>query len=307
MKSWIRTALLSLDTLLLIIVGGVAVYALITVREAKQEIATLHINLALTKNELATQLASTTAHVDEVEVRHIALSDLFYSEQKRVGDLADNINGFDRTVGRLSGSVETLKKLTTTDPELLQKYSRVYFLNENYKPSDLTVIEEKYDLKNGKEVTVQSDMGPFLKDLLDDAWENGVELMVLSGYRSFAEQSTLKQNYTQRYGTGANQFSADQGYSEHQLGTTVDFTNTTIGEAIDDFEQTKSFAWLNENAYKYGFVMSYPKGNEYYMYEPWHWRFVGKDLAKYLHRNEKLFYNMEQREIDAYIPKLFDN
>jgi hypothetical protein len=52
--------------------------------------------------------------------------------------------------------------------------------------------------------------------------------------------------------------------------------------------------------------MSYPKGNEYYVYEPWHWRFVGKDLARYLHKRNKHFYDLEQRKIDEYIPTLFD-
>jgi D-alanyl-D-alanine carboxypeptidase len=130
--------------------------------------------------------------------------------------------------------------------------------------------------------------------------------MVLSGFRSFDEQNTLKQNYLTQYGTGANTFSADQGYSEHQLGTTVDFTNSTIGENIDAFESTDEFEWLKRYAYRYGFVMSYPEGNAYYQYEPWHWRFVGKDLARDLHRDEEHFYDLEQREIDSYIAELFD-
>jgi len=129
---------------------------------------------------------------------------------------------------------------------------------------------------------------------------------VLSGYRSFEDQNILKQHYTVQYGTGANTFSADQGYSEHQLGTTVDFTTTELGNNIEDIDGTKAFEWLEDNAYKYGFVMSYPKDNIYYQYEPWHWRFVGKDLARYLDRKNKSFYDLEQREIDEYITTLFD-
>jgi len=52
--------------------------------------------------------------------------------------------------------------------------------------------------------------------------------------------------------------------------------------------------------------MSYPENNEYYMYEPWHWRFVGTKLARYLDREAKNFYDIEQREIDTYITSLFD-
>ena len=108
------------------------------------------------------------------------------------------------------------------------------------------------------------------------------------------------------YGSGANAFSADQGYSEHQLGTTIDFTTDAIGSSFSGFEDTASFEWLMENAHRYGFILSYPDNNAYYQYEPWHWRFVGVDLARDLHRDEKGFYDLDQREIDTYLIKLFD-
>jgi D-alanyl-D-alanine carboxypeptidase len=131
-------------------------------------------------------------------------------------------------------------------------------------------------------------------------------LRVVSAYRSFAEQMTLKSGYRVQYGTGANAFSAEQGYSEHQLGTTVDFTTPVIKGAYASFENTTAYAWLTKNAYKYGFILSYPKGNSYYVYEPWHWRFVGKDLADRLHDEGLDFYEMDQREIDEYLIRIFD-
>lgn len=301
------TALLSLDTLLLVGVGAACAYAIVTLHNNASDLALMRGELTALRSHVDARLASTTAYIQAVEDKEIALSDMLYNEQKRIEELADNVEGFDRTVGRLSGSVETLEKLTTTDPELLQKYSKVYFLNEHYMPADLTVIDEKYDYENGKEVSVQSDMWPFLEDLLEDAWDDGVQLKVLSGYRSFEEQQTLKQHYMVTYGTGANTFSADQGYSEHQLGTTVDFTDENIGENLDTFEGSDAHRWLERNAYKYGFVMSYPENNQYYVYEPWHWRFVGEDLARYLDRQNKHFYDLEQRKIDEYIPTLFDD
>jgi zinc D-Ala-D-Ala carboxypeptidase len=138
------------------------------------------------------------------------------------------------------------------------------------------------------------------------AANDGVDLKVVSAYRSFAEQSSLKSTYTMVYGTGANQFSADQGYSEHQLGTTVDLTMPEIGSTFTGFDQSKAFAWLAKNAYKYGFILSYPKNNTYYQYEPWHWRFVGRDLARYLHNQGKNFYDLDQRVIDEYKVSFFD-
>ena len=111
------------------------------------------------------------------------------------------------------------------------------------------------------------------------------------------------------YGSGtANQFSADQGYSEHQLGTTLDFTTPVIKGALLSFAKTTAYTWMNDNAYKYGFVISYPKQNTYYEYEPWHWRFVGRELATYLHNidNGGYFYQLDQRFIDTYLVKIFD-
>ena len=61
-----------------------------------------------------------------------------------------------------------------------------------------------------------------------------------------------------------------------------------------------------DNAYKHGFTLSYPEDNEFYVYEPWHWRFVGKDLARDLHREDRRFYDVEQRELDTYLISIFD-
>jgi D-alanyl-D-alanine carboxypeptidase len=75
---------------------------------------------------------------------------------------------------------------------------------------------------------------------------------------------------------------------------------------LNNFETTPAYEWLVKNAYKFGFALSYPKDNAYYIFEPWHWRFVGTDLARKLHRDGKSFYDLEQREIDEYLISLFD-
>jgi D-alanyl-D-alanine carboxypeptidase len=146
-----------------------------------------------------------------------------------------------------------------------------------------------------------------LNKLLDDAASSSIKLYVFSGYRSFNEQSALKNDYTVTYGAGtANSFSADQGYSEHQLGTALDFITTGLGGQLDGFDGTAAYQWLINNAYRYGFVLSYPKNNPYYIYEPWHWRFVGVKLATTLHGLNENFYDMDQRTIDGYLVNLFD-
>jgi zinc D-Ala-D-Ala carboxypeptidase len=129
---------------------------------------------------------------------------------------------------------------------------------------------------------------------------------VLSAYRSFDTQSALKTEYKQTYGSGANTFSADQGYSEHQLGTAVDLTDKAGDAAQTSFKDSQAYTWLQNNAYKYGFELSYPSGNDYYIYEPWHWRFVGIDLATDLHTKGENFYDMDQRQISSYLVHIFD-
>ena len=83
------------------------------------------------------------------------------------------------------------------------------------------------------------------------------------------------------------------GILEHQLGTAVDFTSVSLGAVFEKFDSTTPYFWLTENAYTYGFVLSYPKDNAYYIYEPWHWRYVGVELATKLKNEKKNFYDMD--------------
>lgn len=215
-------------------------------------------------------------------------------------------DSFEDAIDDINDSVGTLEKLSKTDKELLQKYSRVYFLSENFVPMKLSNIPEKYVFDSKKTYQFHSLALPYLKKMLDRAQAKDIDLKVSSAYRSFKDQTSLKANYLITYGSGSNQFSADQGYSEHQLGTAVDLLTPSSPYLTIAFENTEAFKWLDANAYKYGFVLSYPKNNAYYQYEPWHWRFVGVELATDLHDMGKNFADLDQREIDKYLVKIFD-
>ena len=222
------------------------------------------------------------------------------SEQERTAS-------FQKELERVNGTVGTLDKLSKTDKELLQKYSKVYFLNEHYVPKSLSDIEKKYLYTENRTLKIYTDVLPHLTKLIDTATVASTTLYVKSAYRSFYDQAYLKSAYAVTYGAGtANQFSAEQGYSEHQLGTTVDFTTVGIGGGLVGFDRTLAFSWLQTNAYQYGFILSYPKNNAYYMYEPWHWRYVGVALATKLHNEGANFYNTDQRVIDNYLVSIFD-
>ncbi|HEY4518525.1 MAG TPA: M15 family metallopeptidase [Candidatus Paceibacterota bacterium] len=230
-----------------------------------------------------------------------SLASRLSAEQAKVSSFQNQLQNIDSTVG-------TLDKLSKTDSELLKKYSKVYFLNEHYQPNQVLPINTKYLYHDTRPESVLAEILPNVSKLLDDAATANVTIYVKSAYRSFVDQANLKGQYSVLYGVGtANQFSADQGYSEHQLGTTIDFITTGTGGELTGFDKTVAYLWLQNNAYKYGFVLSYPEGNKYYVFEPWHWRFVGKALALRLHNEGKSFYDADQRVIDSYLVHIFDN
>ena len=117
-----------------------------------------------------------------------------------------------------------------------------------------------------------------------DALALGLNLWIQSGYRSYTLQQKLYNNYVSRDGVeAADRYSARPGHSEHQTGFAFDLNTIT-----DSFQYTDEGKWVNENAYKYGFILRYPKGKEFitgYKYESWHLRYVGKDLATILYNN----------------------
>ncbi len=241
------------------------------------------------------------------EQKTLELSDQLYQAQQGLAAVQERLGGFENKVGDISGTVDVLEKLKDTDREVLQKYSKVFFLSEHYAPARLAQIEPTNTYNPDRPEKISAQVRPFLEDMLNAAQDDDVELYVKSAYRSFDEQKALKSAYTITYGAGtANAFSADQGYSEHQLGTTADLVGSRQGGLTEAFDKTKGYQWLLDSAHEYGFVLSYPKSNAYYVYEPWHWRFVGIKLATYLHSHNKYFYDLEQREIDEYLSSLFD-
>lgn len=265
----------------------------------KKEKVKLETELAKTKEEFASTTEKLSGDVEAFRALLIATQSEKVSAEQNIRNQQEVLNGMTNTLG-------LYQKLTTTDKELLSKYSKVFFLNENYSPRNSIAVPAKYTLANNGEKMVLVEVWPFLQKMLDDAETAGVDLKIASAFRSFDTQSSLKSAYKIMYGSGANKFSADQGYSEHQLGTTVDFTTSKLGGNFGSFEKTPSYAWLLDNAYKYGFILSYPKNNTYYIFEPWHWRFVGKGLALRLHDENRNFYDLPQRDINEYLLTIFN-
>lgn len=111
------------------------------------------------------------------------------------------------------------------------------------------------------------------------AAKEGLSLTIKSGFRSYSLQQTLYNNYVSRDGkAAADRYSARPGYSEHQTGLALD-----INKASDSFTNTPEAKWLAAHCAEYGFILRYPEGKENetgYMYESWHVRYLGKELAQ---------------------------
>lgn len=126
---------------------------------------------------------------------------------------------------------------------------------------------------------------PDLAELLRDARAAGLALELQSAYRSYEYQERTFASWVRQEGReAALATSARPGHSEHQLGTAIDLRSAggPAPWSLADWGRTPEGAWLAQHAWRYGFVMSYPagaRGSTCYAYEPWHWRWVGRDLA----------------------------
>jgi len=251
------------------------------------------------------ELASTTAHLQSSITEATTSINAAIKQDRQ--NVQYQLGGVKEQVGSIGGTVNDLQKLSKTDPQLLAKYSKVFFLSENYAPARLVLMPTQYQYDEKKPLQLIPEVLPYFQRMVDQAKSDGIALYAQSAYRSFNSQGALKGQYAVTYGSGtANTFSADQGYSEHQLGTTVDLITTGTSGQLTGFDKTPAYTWVLANAHRYGFVLSYPQKNSYYIFEPWHWRFVGMKLATDLHNQNKYFYELDQRTIDTYLLNVFD-
>ncbi len=165
--------------------------------------------------------------------------------------------------------------------------------DEQYVPSELVDVE---DVGWGN-IVVQSNEGKLTKEAASALADLAVAfhqqfskpIIVVSSYRSYGYQKKLLAWYTQTHGAWrAWVFSAKPGHSEHQLWLAIDVFNAST-DGIDGYKN--DLAWMRENAHMYGWTQSYQKGIgvDGYIVEPWHWRYVGKELATYLWENKMTF------------------
>jgi D-alanyl-D-alanine carboxypeptidase len=161
----------------------------------------------------------------------------------------------------------------------------------DYAPSPIKIpdVTTRTD-KSDDERSVRSDITTPLQDMFAQAVTDGHQLMIGSAYRSAALQKTYFDNLAASVGEeAANQAVARPGQSEHQTGLAIDISTLSQQCYLDKcFATTDDGLWLLNNSYKFGFILRYPEGKELitgYQYEPWHFRYVGIDLATALHES----------------------
>lgn len=159
----------------------------------------------------------------------------------------------------------------------------------DYVPQDLTTpnVPLRLDGAN-EEMKVRKITAINLQNMVFAAKQENINLMVASAYRSYNLQTTVYGNYVSTQGRDeADAQSARPGFSEHQTGLAVDLEPTSRKCEVEEcFADTPEGRWLAANAYNFGFIMRYPKNQKSivgYKYEPWHFRYVGRELARELH------------------------
>lgn len=163
-------------------------------------------------------------------------------------------------------------------------------LPEGYVPPDLAVPDVKLRLADkAEQMQFSKSATPALIEMFNAAKQDGVEIVFGSGYRSEALQRQFYNQYVAQDGQeAADRYSARPGTSEHQTGLSFDATASNGACHLETcFKDTPEGAWLANNAYKYGFIVRYVKGKESitgYDFEPWHMRYIGKELAAEMHR-----------------------
>ncbi len=177
---------------------------------------------------------------------------------------------------------------------LVNKYN---YLQQDYIPNNLENISTEYARSGMSLVNYAKDA---FEDLAKAAKKEGMSIIAMSSYRSYKYQYNLYNKYKAQDGEEvADTYSARPGYSEHQTGLAVDVYNGK--ESFTNFENAKEFDWMQKNAYKYGFILRFPKNKTKetgYDYESWHYRYVGISIAKYIHENDISFEEYYVKKIE---------
>lgn len=185
------------------------------------------------------------------------------------------------------------KRVIQNPYNILALVNKEFALPEDYEPEDLVRPNVSFsfgDLDIEK-AYLRKEAAEKLEEMFAAAVLDGIQLYAVSGYRSYERQKQIYNYEVIHSGQeAAEQVVAVPGYSEHQSGLAMDISGASVDyKLVEDFGEKPEGQWLAENAHKFGFILRYPKGKEDitgYSYEPWHFRYVGGEVASYIYEND---------------------
>lgn len=187
---------------------------------------------------------------------------------------------------------EKINKGTTSKGFKIEEVNGVTYIDGYLIANKTYGLPESYEPENTKKYKLTPEVTEYLNDLITAAKKAGHQIKGQSGYRPYSTQKGLYDGYVSRSGKeAADTYSARPGYSEHQTGYAMDVCDNNLDGSYcitQKYSDTPSANWLSNNCYKYGFILRYVKNktNETgYVYEAWHFRYVGFDLAEKLYNN----------------------
>jgi D-alanyl-D-alanine carboxypeptidase len=209
---------------------------------------------------------------------------------------AGNEAGEDTSIGETEPEITEKPFVPATemdlDPTSITVFvNKEYALPKDYVPEHLVTPNVIFNLTTYDERTLmRPEAAEALEQLFSAAKQDNIILYGISAYRSFQRQTSIfKNNIVKKGKTYTLRYSAAPGTSEHQTGLAIDVSAESQGFKLDNtFANSPEGMWLEKNSYQYGYIIRYPEGDEDitgYAFEPWHIRYVGKDLAKYLYTN----------------------
>ena len=194
----------------------------------------------------------------------------------------------DEVIDKVDDLHNSFIKLDTKPTSLTVLVNKEFGVDPSFVPNNMRVPAILFDFDSYDEKKLlREEAATAIELMFNDAAARDIELVGISGYRSYQRQNSIYNKNLRTKGIIlTNLYSAKPGYSEHQTGLAIDVSSASIKHRlIEEFENTKEGIWLSKECYKYGFIIRYPKGKEHitgYSYEPWHIRYVGVSLATYL-------------------------
>ena len=165
----------------------------------------------------------------------------------------------------------------------------VFLVNRQHAVSQYHAPAVRKVIGPGMDQSMRDDAATALEEMFAAAKEDGINLSIVSGYRSYSKQSAIYGRKKAEQGQkAADRVSARPGTSKHQLGLAMDVARKGSTQLNTKFGTTKEGQWLNQNAHRFGFIIRYLEGYEEvtgYMYEPWHVRYVGREQAEALYES----------------------